>query len=220
MTSTRIIDKIKKCLALSASANEHEAAAAIRQAQKLMSQYGLTNIDIELADVSITNINYTTQKITRWHWWLIVTISSCFGTKAILSKGEHISFFGVNGSDELAGYAYQVIYRAILNARKRYVETALSKVRKRTNKIGRADAFCEGFVIGVEKVVHDFAVPIPKIITDYIDNKCNIEKSKATIRTKGAANASHDTAAGFNEGINQKLHVPLRGTSPQNLLEA
>ncbi|MCE6577430.1 DUF2786 domain-containing protein, partial [Acinetobacter baumannii] len=31
-----IIDKISKCLALSKSANEHEAAVALKQAQTLM----------------------------------------------------------------------------------------------------------------------------------------------------------------------------------------
>ena len=37
--------KIKKCLALAASPNPHEAAAATRQAQKLMAEYGLTETD-------------------------------------------------------------------------------------------------------------------------------------------------------------------------------
>ena len=49
--SEKILDKIKKCLALASSANEHEAAAALRQAQKLMAQFGLTETDVTLADV-------------------------------------------------------------------------------------------------------------------------------------------------------------------------
>lgn len=37
-----IIDKISKCLALSKSANEHEAAIALRQAQALMQKYKIS----------------------------------------------------------------------------------------------------------------------------------------------------------------------------------
>ena len=51
MTRDEALDKIKKCLALAASPEAHEAAAALRQAQKLMAQFGLTETDVTLADV-------------------------------------------------------------------------------------------------------------------------------------------------------------------------
>lgn len=38
-----VYDKIRKCLALAASATEAESEAAMRQAQKLMAKYGLGN---------------------------------------------------------------------------------------------------------------------------------------------------------------------------------
>ena len=44
------LKKIKKCLALSRSANEHEAAVALRQAQHLMREHGLREQDVSLAD--------------------------------------------------------------------------------------------------------------------------------------------------------------------------
>src|SRR5882724_10574426 len=46
----RILDKIRKCLALSKSANEHEAAAALRQAQKMMQANGLTEDEVGLVE--------------------------------------------------------------------------------------------------------------------------------------------------------------------------
>ena len=42
MADDKILDKIKKCLVLASSANEHEAAAALRQAQKLMEAHGIS----------------------------------------------------------------------------------------------------------------------------------------------------------------------------------
>ncbi len=47
----RIIRQIKRCLALSKSSNETEAATAMRQAQALMREYRLTEIDVRLSDV-------------------------------------------------------------------------------------------------------------------------------------------------------------------------
>lgn len=41
----RAIRKIKHCLALAQSANENEAATALRQAQALMREYRLTEMD-------------------------------------------------------------------------------------------------------------------------------------------------------------------------------
>lgn len=50
--NSKILDKIKKCLALAASANEHEAAAALRQAQKLMETHGFTDEDVLASQAS------------------------------------------------------------------------------------------------------------------------------------------------------------------------
>ena len=43
----RVIRKIKHCLALAQSANENEAATALRQAQALMREHRLTDMDVK-----------------------------------------------------------------------------------------------------------------------------------------------------------------------------
>ncbi len=48
MTRDKALAKIKKCLALGRSTNPHEAAAAMRQAQKLMAEHGLNDTDVKL----------------------------------------------------------------------------------------------------------------------------------------------------------------------------
>ncbi len=42
MDREAVLKKIKKCMALSGSANEHEAAAALRQARALMEKFNLS----------------------------------------------------------------------------------------------------------------------------------------------------------------------------------
>ena len=52
MDKKKVLDKIKKCLALGQSANEHEAAQALKQAQALMEKYEVNAADIDLSQVS------------------------------------------------------------------------------------------------------------------------------------------------------------------------
>ncbi len=48
----KVIQRIRKCLALGTSPEPHEAAAALRQARKLMDQYGISDDQVKLADVN------------------------------------------------------------------------------------------------------------------------------------------------------------------------
>lgn len=52
MDKQAVLEKIKKCLALSKSANEHEAAQAMKQAQALMKKYEVDAVDVVLSEVS------------------------------------------------------------------------------------------------------------------------------------------------------------------------
>ena len=208
MKKDKVIDKIKKCLALSKSANEHEAAAALRQAQKLMQAYAVSDIDIAMADVTESLVNVKTGR-TRWRVYLVNIINPCFGVDAMLT-GNTLVFIGVNGANDLAAYAYEVVSRAILNARRQYIKNNLNKVRIRHNKIARADRFCEGFVIGVRNVIKDFSQPKHDVIDQYITIKYKIQKTTVRGRKTNGMAATNDFAAGKSQGRDQKLHVPLR----------
>lgn len=47
----KILEKLKKLLALSKSDNPHEAALALQRAQKLMLAYNITQADLALSDI-------------------------------------------------------------------------------------------------------------------------------------------------------------------------
>ena len=70
--------KIKKCLELSKSANEHEAAQALKHAQHLMSKFGLTELDVSLAEVS-EQYGKAPKSAPSWHWRLVHLCGSAFG---------------------------------------------------------------------------------------------------------------------------------------------
>jgi hypothetical protein len=56
MNKKTVIEKIKKCLALSKSANQHEAAAALRQAMAFMDKYKIDADDPELLGIAEASI--------------------------------------------------------------------------------------------------------------------------------------------------------------------
>ncbi len=66
------LKKIKKCLALSRSANEHEAAAALRQAQALMREHGLREKDVSLADVAEVKVKACSTAANAWELRLLI----------------------------------------------------------------------------------------------------------------------------------------------------
>jgi len=53
----KILGKIKKCLALATSSEPHEAAAAMRQAQKLMELHGIGQIDVKRSDIGEVQVS-------------------------------------------------------------------------------------------------------------------------------------------------------------------
>lgn len=116
--TNKIIDRIRKCLALSKSANEHEAAAALRQAQKLMAAYNLTEEDVGLA-------NYVGELVVTDHKWsrkkpivvtsVITLMMHAFGVEATYEADGNmlaVRYWGERSRVALAAYAHEVVYRA------------------------------------------------------------------------------------------------------------
>ena len=162
----KIMEKIKKCLALSTSANEHEAAAALRQAQKLMDQYGITELDIHAAQANEQRAKSGAKsKPAIWESTLAQHVAKSFGCRVILCVGfdiaklESISewvFVGCGPAPEIAQYAFTVLRRQARRARSEYIKTKLRRC-KRATKTRRADKFSDGWVVSVIDKIKAFA---------------------------------------------------------------
>ncbi len=95
MNKEKILDKIKKCLALSKSANEHEAAQALKQAQALMEKYEVNAVDIALSEVSEQGADQRMAvKLAEWQWAVANMISEVFGCKCY-QQGDAMVFYGL-----------------------------------------------------------------------------------------------------------------------------
>lgn len=230
-------EKIKKCLRLSKSSNEHEAAAALRQARALMDKYGITDEELALADIEEAKAPLNTKgNPPAWTTALVNVIIRFFHCDAVFeigfdlgpgwAKKSKVTFYGLEPQASIAGYAFDVLYRQLYQERQRYLAN-LSKRIKRANRTARADAFAEGWVGAVWNKVAAFAGEMSEQtrheITAYIENKhqaltTTTPRSAADRRGVRGLDEAHDD--GFRKGRDVNLNHGVGGSDSTKALGA
>lgn len=136
----RALRKIKHCLALAQSANENEAATALRQAQALMREYRLTEMDVKLSDVGeVESALFRTKRRPAWDQQLSIAVAEAFSCTTLRrrtwssAKGQVIecaTFVGVSPAQNIALYAYEALHTKLTQARKAYCYSVRSGVHR------------------------------------------------------------------------------------------
>ena len=233
MNKKTVIEKIKKCLALSKSANQHEAAAALRQAMAFMEKYKIDANDPELLGIAEACIlGSGSQKPTVFEAILANSIAKMMGCKVILSGDIKITkdlhFKKVppgnppppDPAPEIASYAFDVLYRQLKKARSVFISENLKRVQIKANKVKRADLFCEGWVLEATKLVSELNPNKDEMdqIQAYVQQKHNVRNSEPTDRNKKTNTNTdryhNDLQAGRQAGKNAKLNNAMNGGTP------
>lgn len=223
MDRAKILDKIQKCMNLSASSNEHEAAAAMRQAQKLMERHGVTEQELgtvgytsELVEVPIQ----AGKKVPLHLAKLINLVMRAFGVKAVLGRNVRISdpsfnvtYFGPEHRVALATYSHIVVFRAVNRAWDKYLAEHPELKGERGARMG----FMMGWLEAVEVTVMEFAMtPEELSATNALVQQVygrELVKSKANrMRLDNEA-----LSAGVQGGRDFSLHRPVNGSASQRL---
>lgn len=185
-----LVAKIRKCLALAKSANEHEAAAALAKARALMDEHDLSLDDIALAEISEAKAKGTqTQRLPLWETTLCHTVRHALGCKVIIDTDLHRLYIGPGPVPEIAGYAFSVLFRQIKSARQQYIRTHLKRC-KPGRKRQRADIYCEAWALAVYSKVRALMPPVhPNPLADqYIARRFGNDLTEIDVRnasTKG-----------------------------------
>ncbi|MBF9265233.1 DUF2786 domain-containing protein [Paracidovorax cattleyae] len=231
MTRDEALKKIKKCLALGRSANEHEAAAALRQAQKLMEQFDLREQDISLADVSEVKVKACSTAANAWELSLVGMVADAFGCEQFgqlkghynsagnFVRTRHWVFVGIDAAPTVAGYACEVLLRQCARARLTHIAKQ-PKNCKPITKTARGDAFALGWVAAVRDKVSAFARPAANeaLLLAYIEREHGeLKPGKVRNVTKRRKVDGH-LAAGWREGRDAKLHHAVGGEPARGLL--
>ncbi len=211
----KIIEKIKKILALSKSGNENEAAVALEKARQLMERHGISERDVELSSVGKASINIGNTAIPpAYICHLVALIGRVFGVRHVFIpeytvRGFRISvdFIGIDAAAEIAVYATDVLKRQLVRGRKDYLKTI--KRVKRSTKTRRADLWAQAWCRAVERKVRVMALPSmqQKLIEDWkIAHYKSLEKFKPNQAVNRGRGDNIAILAGAVAGNNVNLH--------------
>ena len=162
----RVIRKIKRCLALSISSNENEAATAMRQAQALMREYRLTELDVRLSDVDeVPSEKSRANRRPTWDRHLSSIVAQVFGVRPLSyrhwceTSGRRVDralFVGVSPAPQIAIYAYEALLVKLTLARREYVALVRSGKRRSDYSPETAgDHFALAWVSAVQGKLHE-----------------------------------------------------------------
>ncbi|MBL8467336.1 DUF2786 domain-containing protein [Methyloversatilis discipulorum] len=232
MDKERVLEKIRKCLALATSGNEHEASAALRQARALMAEHQIS--DDEMKAVGVTEACTRAGAVenpVRWEQALAGGVARIFGVRLLLVRvAWEVSewrFIGVSPANDVAMYSFEVLFRQAKRAREQHRKTALKRYKK-SNKTRLADLFCEGWVSTALQAVTPLTVSEPE--TEAIDAFMKVKHPDVSALTardrnagkplsnRGYASLAAGRAAGRDAEINQGVGAnptPLAIGGPQ-----
>lgn len=157
----KIIDKIKKCLALSKSANDAEAAAALRQAQKLMRIHKIDEMDVA-GEVIINAFVDCREKFSKTKPESLKSVAHLIGTAfgvmimwSCSPSGRHrITYWGQRGPVMVAIHAHKMVYKTVNEAWDAYAYVMKKSGYKvpRNSKFSFVGAWCHAVKSKVENL--------------------------------------------------------------------
>jgi len=215
----RIMEKIRKCFALGKSSEPHEAAAAIRQAQKLMEAYNISQDEImgmEVRDERVVTPEPPKRKMPLYLSSIVMICCRAFGCEAVFEwhiteegrRKQAVRYFGKNNAPVMAGYAHEVMWRAMMRCWKLYVKNNPYDINP--NDRG---SFWIGWLQGVEQKIIDFAMTDEE--KDAIKSKMDQsfgKLSKADI-TKPKSISGRAARAGLSASEDFDIHRPVGGSA-------
>ena len=233
MNKEKYLAKIKKLLNLARKAtNQNEAAAALRQAQNLMKQHGVSELEAEFSSISEASSKGSpshAQTPPKYMGWLVEVINRAFGVQAMFDwrYGKYgtprrvVTFYGPDSRPQIAAYAFDVLARQMTAARKEYI-AGIHKNTKAATRTARADLFCEGWANGVYQIVAELAPTESEttLMAAYKQRQMDSGAAKtSSYREARECSRSNEAAtAGYLSGRNAKLSHGVNGATSETKL--
>lgn len=222
----KIIKKILKCLSLASSSNEHEAAIALGQAQKLMTKYGISELDVDIA--TVTESSVTTCRTSRppvWMRRLAELVSKAFGVDYFhygKQGTNRYTFVGIGAAPEIAGYSFTVLRRQLTKARENWIKQRYGKRGRVSMRTRKGDLFAIAWVSSIEKMVTEFAMSVKT--KKKIDKYLKVHYPELTMHVNKIIDVKSGDGeallAGFSSAKGVRLYHGMNGKQQQLLSEA
>lgn len=157
MTRDEAIRKVLRCLRLAKSSNPNEAATALRQARKLMDEYGVNEADAAAAEYSeqLSKTCGRGQALPASIITLLNLVARGFRCEPVIVGEQRywdspithrVAFVGRGSDPTVAVYAFDVLRRQLDRDRLKHI----ARTKKRANREARGEAFALGWVAAVQ----------------------------------------------------------------------
>ncbi len=161
MDRQKVLDKISKCLRLSASCNPNEAAAALRQAHNLMKKYHVTDDQIQALLIEEDSAHYGCEyNPPFWALALSDIVSRAFDCRVLIARRfgrqPEYRFIGMDCSPSIASYTFTVLYRKLEQARTIFIQDNHNGDEADAER--RGDVFAQAWLFRVAGKVSEFIV--------------------------------------------------------------
>lgn len=210
--------RLRACWHLSKSANANEAATALRQAQALMAEFGLSETDAD-AD-AVRGVDAATRSrggdLPTHVWNLAYWVGAAFDCYALQDYFDFdktvVKFIGRGSAPEIAAYSFDVLRRQMERGASRQV----ARCRKRKSKVERAEAYGMGFVEAIRLTLglRDLAEGNRRQAKDWV------EARGGRITTTALESKSYrfsDRLAGLRDGASAQLNPGVNGSATRQL---
>lgn len=232
MAEDKLMERIKKLMALSESSNENEAALAMQRAQELMEKHGINSDKMamfEIGEVWVKSRQSVSQ-IKDWEGMVVEVVAIAFGCKTLWQSGNSYNrkdpwgkygFVGPKVKLELVEYTANVLLDKVTKARREYNkklnDQGFGGLLDRKTITYKLDGYCQGWASAILKKVVAFANP--NETQDAINAKVNeIVGDKDAKTSQSRLGDAASAARGFLEGGDVDIHRPMRGAEEQRKL--
>jgi hypothetical protein len=222
MTPADALRRIRACLALSASAEPHEAAAALRQAQLLMQAHGLDAAQVEASVAQASLIGVSGQLPTAYAQQLACLVRDAFGVALVWRHAPRgsghrvcaLELIGVPPAPEIAGHAWEQLWRRLRAARKAHL-AGLPRRLKPSTRTRRADLYALAWV---EAAWPTCVATVPDAHQRAIAAHLALHHPEIQTRPPAVLKVTRGDAGsivtGYRDGAGQRIH-PGMATPPR-----
>lgn len=127
MTRERVIEKVRKLLALSSSSNEHEAALAAAHAQRLLAEHNLSMSELEVREEGAGEVVVQVARtVPKWLSSLFATVANgfdCFPIVTTTAACSRLRFIGVGEDPAVASCTLQFLMKELRRLATVYVRS-------------------------------------------------------------------------------------------------
>lgn len=213
----KALQKIAKCLELGQSANVHEAAQAIRMAERLMRKHGLEQSDIDFIRMGVTRASQLLPTQPNANILRIIRgINTRFGVEAVLvdHKGlKRLEFVGDAQRAIFAAFAFDILYREMHQQIGSFRTSLTGHGIAQVEQNRRIASFTAGWIEGALEKLPNLADDRSDSLDDYLDQQfANLDREtfKQQI-AQSMASLTSDFESGLKKGKRIRVNRPVNG---------